>query len=1061
MSELTQDEIRQRRLARLGGIAATTPRGDSANSTQERIGTALLFNSPGRDDVIGSIGRKVNLVDASPMEIDSPVIKLSEKPQDHGEPMDIDKGAVREVKITKVPSIEITPEIIQNTVSKILQVTYTDSDIPDTYYYLPEVSNTLTELKQESVVILYKDLIDQSLVELLDLLSRQKGLCIFKCLTFLMKCYSEAIQEERNNPKKCLVSPFKEMLIDIRHQLISHTILLLQMNTDHMSSPLLQPLLDQTLPPGFLPELIYVLNEDQDAFHKILSPVLQGLHSAMCGASIADTNYRKPLEALCELLEIKISTPQGTNIWPVCQVLVAQVQFQPKMNTKAIGREIASTSYLGPFFSLSVLVEDDPKVAQHFFPSTSNDLNTKSVQTTLQNELQLTQEYLYRVCHAVLRNNATREPMLNYLASLVGYNEKRAQIQSDDSQLAEDGFMLNLLSVLQHLSNKIDLRKVDLMYPYHPHKLDMIDFKNDTRLKLSSQETEVWIESLKDHEWKEPKFPTICWYLTLHCHHLSILPALAKYQRRIRTLRDFQKLVDELSSTESTWKSTPFARRNKGIIKRWRNEIRKLSRFKACADAGLLAQQLIKKCTEFYMSVSEFLLRVITGEEGPELQPVLEPTLPLPETPRPQFAALPEWYVEDVAEFLLFVFQHIPPIHEIVENRFISWIIVTICSPQCIKNPYLLAKLIEVLFILHPSIQPLLSNLHDRIMSHPFSSDPLPHYLMRFYTDVETTGSSSEFYDKFSIRYHISLILKAMWETPLHRRKIIEESTKNSKQFVKFVNMLMNDTTFLLDESLESLKRIHEIQELMSNTEAWDAIPEDQQRSKERQLAADERQCRSYLTLARETVDTFHYLTDANKEPFLRPELVTRLSAMLNFNLQQLCGPKCKHLKVKTPDKYGWEPRRLLKQIADIYIHLDCVEFASAIAQDERSFRKELFDYAASRMERNRILSPSSVEKFRALAEKAHEISVQNIKKEVDYNDAPEEFRDPLMATLMDNPVILPSGVVMDRSVIIRHLLNSSTDPFSRQPLSEDMLRPDNELKQRIEAWKEEKNKES
>lgn len=38
----------------------------------------------------------------------------------------------------------------------------------------------------------------------------------------------------------------------------------------------------------------------------------------------------------------------------------------------------------------------------------------------------------------------------------------------------------------------------------------------------------------------------------------------------------------------------------------------------------------------------------------------------------------------------------------------------------------------------------------------------------------------------------------------------------------------------------------------------------------------------------------FHYLTVDIKEPFLRPELVDRLSAMLNFNLQQLCGPKCK-----------------------------------------------------------------------------------------------------------------------------------------------------------------------
>lgn len=80
---------------------------------------------------------------------------------------------------------------------------------------------------------------------------------------------------------------------------------------------------------------------------------------------------------------------------------------------------------------------------------------------------------------------------------------------------------------------------------------------------------------------------------------------------------------------------------------------------------------------------------------------------------------------------------------------------------------------------------------------------------------------------------------------------------------------------------------------------------------------------------------------------------------------------------------------------------------------------------------------------------------MQNQKR--DFSDAPEEFRDPLMDTLMDDPVLLPSGKVMDRAVILRHLLNSSTDPFNRQPLTEDMLMPVDELKLRIAAWKRQK----
>ncbi len=79
------------------------------------------------------------------------------------------------------------------------------------------------------------------------------------------------------------------------------------------------------------------------------------------------------------------------------------------------------------------------------------------------------------------------------------------------------------------------------------------------------------------------------------------------------------------------------------------------------------------------------------------------------------------------------------------------------------------------------------------------------------------------------------------------------------------------------------------------------------------------------------------------------------------------------------------------------------------------------------------------------------------MNRDTDYSDAPDEFRDPLMDTLMDDPVILPSGTVMDRSIIMRHLLNSNTDPFNRQHLSEDMLIENKELKLKIQDWKTKK----
>lgn len=53
----------------------------------------------------------------------------------------------------------------------------------------------------------------------------------------------------------------------------------------------------------------------------------------------------------------------------------------------------------------------------------------------------------------------------------------------------------------------------------------------------------------------------------------------------------------------------------------------------------------------------------------------------------------------------------------------------------------------------------------------------------------------------------------------------------------------------------------------------------------------------------------------------------------------------------------------------------------------------DLFEDAANRMSRVLNSSKSEVCQFRELAIKANEISIQNIKKEVDFNDAPEEFR--------------------------------------------------------------------
>ena len=55
----------------------------------------------------------------------------------------------------------------------------------------------------------------------------------------------------------------------------------------------------------------------------------------------------------------------------------------------------------------------------------------------------------------------------------------------------------------------------------------------------------------------------------------------------------------------------------------------------------------------------------------------------------------------------------------------------------------------------------------------------------------------------------------------------------------------------------------------------------------------------------------------------------------------------------------------------------------------------------------------------------------------------------------MTEPVLLPtSRVIVERSVIAKHLLSDPIDPFNRQPLSMKDVQPDTDLRDEIAAWK-------
>ena len=64
----------------------------------------------------------------------------------------------------------------------------------------------------------------------------------------------------------------------------------------------------------------------------------------------------------------------------------------------------------------------------------------------------------------------------------------------------------------------------------------------------------------------------------------------------------------------------------------------------------------------------------------------------------------------------------------------LTFILCVVCTPHYFKNPYLVSKLIEILFVINPAVQERTQDLNIRMMTNQISADYLPSALMNFYT---------------------------------------------------------------------------------------------------------------------------------------------------------------------------------------------------------------------------------------------------------------------------------------------------------------------------------------
>ncbi|KIL63235.1 hypothetical protein M378DRAFT_79950 [Amanita muscaria Koide BX008] len=874
-----------------------------------------------------------------------------------------------------------------------------------------------------------------------------------------------------------------ELLEKIRHLVVSYAGLTLQepemftqpegrvVGAQELVGPLLSlsalsaPLLSapsaspNTLTPSDIEQFLQDLTrrfEPDNELDSVLGPVVRGLlfHESLFrpeGLGGGDAGWRGVISGLEVLVSIK----------SIATMITRMEEWNPP-NVTAFNFE--AKSLLGPLVRLGVFPREWPGIAQMYFSEpekrTRNDIESSFA--SLRGTLKSLQASLFQIFNTIVRASPdAREAVLQYFARIISLNVKRAGMQVDPNTVSSDGFMVNILSVLLRFAEPFmdaNYTKMDRVDPLFFANSSRINIKEETRIKATSEEATQWEDEHRNPSAQAPNFISEIFFLTIAASHFGYLKTISTYNSLAKLLEDIQRHLEWLEG-DGSWMGSPLQARTEAAIRQAKLERDKVRAHQFAFEAGLVEPEHVYRSIGFISFLSTWLIRQVDPTRK-HPNPLVE--LPLPVDVPMGFRVLPEFIVEDIVDTLHFFVQASPDKFDLSGKvEMLIFALTFLTSTWYIKNPFLKSKINDILFM---SIwgygrekNGVLGNL---LNTHPLALKHLMPALMNFYIEVEQTGASSQFYDKFSAR-SIFYVLQSVWNNPSHRQTLNAEAQKVD-QFVRFINLMINDVTYLMDESLSELTQIHNIQTEMDDKDAWNAQPQEYRRERENTLRSLERHASGYITLGRSTVEMLKMFTAEIKAPFMVPEIVDRLAAMLDYNLVALAGPKYQELKVREPEKLRFNPKALLADLLQVFANLgEQPEFIQGMARDGRSYSKDLFDRASEIALRARIKSEKEIEQLQILVAKVEEAKVV-LEAEEDLGEVPDEFLDPLMFSVMRDPIMLPSSrTILDRATIKSHLLSDPKDPFNRAPLILEDVIPCPELKARIDEFIVQRRRES
>ncbi|ROV97088.1 hypothetical protein VMCG_07455 [Cytospora schulzeri] len=961
--------------------------------------------------------------------------------------LDVNRPSGPATPPTKRHAPETFEDWSDKTISQIFRVSTDEKRQADVHghklTFLPDLTAELKEQNPDGPLRLSSDNIEQAILEAANAFPHEKPL-----MDYMLPCWKRVVRA-----RKSLRTPTPEkeaLLLEAKRLCMSYCIFAVTLPDLFSREPnpqhdTLVPYLlrdidhDNGICLDFLQEAVSRIPEDESIL-EILVKAMVEISTQLSKLTMND-GYKSHVNAL----KLYSKFP------PLLDALANHPTFMMAQSAPGIEKN----TLLGPFFRISPL---QTEVTKTYFagPRTLDRGAIKNAQSALQLTLTTHQFDLRDIVNAFIRASlGTRHKLLDWFAYIMNTNHKRRAMQVDPKQVASDGFMINVTVVLDHLCEPFmdtTFSKVDRIDVGYFRRNPRVDIKEETKLNADQSQSDEFYSQKLDGE---SNFISEVFFLTLAAHHYGSEATNAKLKSLDKDIKFYEKHLKTMEAERVKFVNSPHQLQLFEVtLRRHTDVLEKSMSLKYAIEGVLLDEKMQGRSLQFMRYVAVWLLRVASQSD---YKPDRTLKLPLPKEQSEAFKCLPEYALQDVVDNFKFVFRYVPQIIlSAVGDEMIALCIAFLESSDYVRNPYLKSTLVTLLYSgTWPTYHLGKGVLGDALTNLKFANDHLLHAVMKFYIEAESTGAHTQFYDKFNIRYEIFQIIKCVWVNDFYKDQLAKQSRTDRHFFIRFVNLLLNDATYVMDEALSKFPKIHDLEnELRDNHN----LSQEDRQKKEEELHAVEGQATSYMQLANETIAMMKLFTKALCEAFTMPEIVARLAGMLDYNLDTLVSPKSLNLRVDNPEKYHFNAKTLLPDIVEIFLNLGSAQsFVEAVAGDGRSYKASTFDRATDIMSKKGLKAPEELAAWNALKVKFAKAKEVLDQAELDFGEIPSDFEDPLIGDLMKDPVILPSQNIVDRSTIIQHLLSDEKDPFTRQPMTIDDIVPADDLRQQIDAWKAEK----